>query len=139
MAEIYGAEKLIAAFGRFPSFHDSEVVTLLLDRDSLSLTLVLLVPHFPDGELKCYEVTIRFSDVESLELQDFNYQNVISYLAFEKRIQPKLYSQEQVMRIAVELVPSFGLAASFNCRDVEFTDIHSSGALIGSPPYTRGN
>lgn len=137
MAEIRGAEKLQEVFGSFPVFHDAEVHAVLLERDSLSVTLDLLLPVFSEGSQTNYKVRIRCSDVECLKLRDFNYQNVIAYMKFESNVQGTLYSDEQVPRINVELDPSFGLGASFNCRDVEIIDVQASDAAMGPPPYLR--
>ena len=48
LPHIQGADKLVSRFGAFPLFSDSEVLTVVLDRDTLAATLTLLVPEFKD-------------------------------------------------------------------------------------------
>jgi hypothetical protein len=46
LPDIEGADKLVSRFGTFPLFSDSEVLTVVLDRDTLAATFTLLVPEF---------------------------------------------------------------------------------------------
>jgi hypothetical protein len=41
--DIIGADRVLATFGRWPSFHDAEIVRLHLERDGLSTISIQLV------------------------------------------------------------------------------------------------
>ena len=95
--EIAGAEKILEQFGRFPTFHDAEVLKIVLERDHLSVSLRLLVPEYKDRiQTGNVEVELRFLDVEKLKIEDFNYQNVIGSLTFREVIEKTEYSSDAV-------------------------------------------
>jgi hypothetical protein len=100
---IEGIEKLTCIFGRWPSFHDAEVVALHLWRgDSMTERTH---PRFPvlTTEIHLWELTneidargyyvlrnhtlttIRFHDVLNLEIKGFSNQNVIFGLSIESQ------------------------------------------------------
>ena len=70
------------------NFHDGEVVKLILDRRGPTLTVDVLLTNLsprsyeklPPGNEIPHLVTIRFDEVEDLQLDDFNHQNVIQDL-----------------------------------------------------------
>jgi hypothetical protein len=133
---VHGSGKLLEIFGRWPSFHDAEVMEIQLSR----------TPKGPRGKrdrrvellarihawdmtneldrrgyyvLKNYTlVTLRFSGVEELKLQGFNHQNVI----FGLTIQPKESSEAGSSKFHVEFDPSFGVDAIFDCSAIEVVD-----------------
>jgi hypothetical protein len=117
---INGWEKLEKAFGSWPSFHDAEVLNVELSRQSPSMKLELFT-FLTDKEFisngmyrrtnECV-VTFVFSEIESLELFDFNHQNVIAGLVIEH---PGNFN------VAVEGV--FGMTARFSCRDIAVTEV----------------
>src|SRR5262252_5018393 len=88
---IPGADKLIAVFGYWPSFHDAEVHSMNLDRrpqaDGYGPTLEAMIHAFEMnsevGADGCYVlrhhvlVHFRFHDVVELQLEAFNCQNVL--------------------------------------------------------------
>ena len=92
---IVGQEKLTTVFGRWPSFHDSEVLGIHLDRthfgDGHGPTLDALIHVFemtseisPSGFYVSRNHSLahfRFHDVVELNLEGFNHQNVLSELA----------------------------------------------------------
>jgi len=98
---ISGAEKLIAVFGHWPSFHDAEVIWLKLDRRSNGKE------HGPtlEAQIHAWEMTnevdehgyyvlrhhvlvsLKFLDVEELRLNDFNHQ--MSFSAWIFPIHPR--------------------------------------------------
>ena len=123
---VVNAFRLVDAFGYWPSFHDAEVHRATLDRgargESPSVTLVINV-YDSSGALDdrgYYDVrvnvmvSLRFIDVEDLELSDLGAQNVIGGLRLES--QPG-------GRIAVELEPCFGLNGVFSCGVVDVLDV----------------
>ena len=133
---VHGREKLLAIFGRWPSFHDAEVMEIHLSR----------TPRGPGGKrdrrvelpakihtwdmtsevdetgyyiLKNHTmVTFRFSGVEELKLEGFNHQNAI----FGLTIQPNKSSDAGSSKFHVEFDPSFGVDAIFDCSAIEVVD-----------------
>ena len=126
---IVGADKLVAVFGYWPSFHDAEVVWIKLDRrssgDGYGPTLEALVHAFeitseigPDG---CYVlrhhvlVHLRFRDVVELRLEGFNHQNALFGLV----ISDLRERQWEYIQFEVRIDSSHGVDASFQCHAVE--------------------
>jgi hypothetical protein len=123
---INNAGPLLAAFGYWPSFHDSEVHRAVLDRGASgecpSVTLVIHV-FDTDGSVdeKGYFrvrtsvlVTLRFDDVKESELRDLGPQNVLSCLELE--LDPNRL-------VRVTLGPCYGLSGSLLCRVVEVLSV----------------
>ena len=91
--DIPGAEKVRAWFGRWPSFHDAEVLELHLNRRTSSWLSI----HAWNMSSKTYEkdnrqyfvlekhaiVTFELDEVVGLELSEFNRQNVLGRLDVE--------------------------------------------------------
>ena len=141
---VAGSEKLLTIFGRWPSFHDAEVMEIRLTRK----------PKEPGGKRDCGVelsvrihtwdmtnvvdssgyyvlknhtlVTFRFSGVEELKLEGFNHQNVI----FGLTIQPKESSDGGSAKFHVEFDPSFGVDAMFDCSAIEVVDAASTANNI---------
>ena len=92
--DVPGYSELVAFCGEFPSFHDSEIVGLHLNRKGISQLVIRMFgnrhanatdhsqqPFVPlDGMV----VTLSLEDVEDLELYGFSIQNVISELSLER-------------------------------------------------------
>ena len=96
---IEGNEAIRRYFGRWPTFHDAEIIEMHLHRGELSW---LRVDTAIDGfhpEQKTGIVVFRFSGVLDLELNDFSNQNVVSSIDFEKTVKG----------IKVLLGPCYGL------------------------------
>jgi len=106
------AERLLEAFGYWHSFHDAELRRAVLDRGGAgerpSITLLVNVYDSSGAvdERGYYDVrvnvmvTLRFTDVDDLELSDLGIQNVVNELRLER---------QAAGRIAVELAPCYGL------------------------------
>jgi immunity protein 50 of polymorphic toxin system len=135
---IQGADKLVSRFGAFPMFSDSEVLTVVLHRDSLAATFTLLVSEFKD-RVHCgnVEIVLEFLDIENLRLEGFNYQNVVSNLTFDVAIEQSLYSQVEVPRIHVDLDTNFGVWATFTCSRVVVQRVETSTRRTGDPSYLK--
>ena len=90
---VEGFEKIIDKFGLWPSFHDGEILRIVLDRTSRSQT----GSYIPTVEIhiRCYVMTtgdgpwkihndsvvrLMFEDVFDCILEGFNHQNVLSSL-----------------------------------------------------------
>lgn len=135
------ADRLLSAFGYWPSFHDAEVHRVELDRGIRpSLPSLTLVIHTfdTDGTVddKGYRirtsvlVTLRFEAVDDLELRDFGLQNVLSALVLEP---------QRESRIAVELGQCYGLAGVFTCKQVEVRDVQPwPSPTANAPPVPPG-
>jgi len=133
---IQGSEKLTRIFGYWPSFHDAEVLEVHLLRGDIVPTHGL--NEFPILTLKIHlweltketdsegylvtkhhtQATLRFCDVSDLDLKDFNQQNAILQLLLT--VQDR--SEPPSPYLAVELVPAFGISASFKCTRVEVVE-----------------
>ena len=90
--DIGGAVALADWFGYWPSFHDAEVIRIVLDRNDTSV--LVLHTFATSDELtssghylthKHTLVSVHFSDVLAVELDGFNHQNVLSCLFFKRR------------------------------------------------------
>ena len=130
---IEGEERLIAHFGRWPSFHDAEVVRLAIERrPNLGRgdgpTLDLTIHAFettrelePDGCFRLRRhavVRFRFDGVVDLELRGFNEQNVLFDLSIADRPE-----DAEGCRVEVSLHASYGLWGRFRCRRVEVAEV----------------
>ena len=80
---ITGATTLVSVLGRWPSFHDAEIIRVLIRRDGHSTITIRLVE--PQGQ--GLAVTFTFEEILELRLdgEDVNRQNVISGLSIEPR------------------------------------------------------
>lgn len=100
--------------GEFPSFHDSEVVAVSLNRAGVSRISIRFVGRRRDAStsewiiLEHFIVTFLLEAVTDLELQGFNHQNVIARLTLSLR--------ESGIRL--ELWPCFGLAGWIDAEKV---------------------
>jgi hypothetical protein len=99
---IKGSEKLLEIFGYWPSFHDAEIINLHLWRGNVDSeknlyqfpVLTLDVHHWEltnQVDAKGYFVlqhhtrtTLTFSDVQTVQLNDFNHQNAILDLSIKR-------------------------------------------------------
>jgi Immunity protein 50 len=74
--EITGAQELVSRLGRWPSFHDAEIIQVQLVRDAPSTLTVRLMGPDDAGAL----VTFIFENILDLTLtgEDVNGQNVIA-------------------------------------------------------------
>jgi immunity protein 50 of polymorphic toxin system len=76
-----GGRNVIAAFGEWPSFHDAEILRVLINRGGRSsVTIRLMIPAY---QQKCVTFTFeRIADMR-LEGEDADVQNVIGALTIE--------------------------------------------------------
>jgi hypothetical protein len=91
LQDIEGASEIVDWFGRWPSFHDAEVLSVVLERASESCikihTFEMTNKVDPRGFYvlqKHVIVSFWFEEVLSLSLTGFNNQNVISGLDLHK-------------------------------------------------------
>src|SRR3954470_1120064 len=85
-SKIQNSNLLTDIFGRWPSFHDAEVVCIVLDRGErrpyleASIHLFEITSQIEHGAyvLKNHTLaTLRFIEIYQLKLDDFNHQNVL--------------------------------------------------------------
>jgi hypothetical protein len=108
-----GAEQLFNWFGYWPSFHDAEIVSLVLNREGLSsLCLHTWQTTAQVDERGCYikekhiDVSFQMEEILSLALSNFSQQNVIF----------KLEMVEDSRGYKLVLDPCYGLGGSITVR-----------------------
>ncbi len=130
---ISGAEKLVAVFGYWPSFHDAEVIWLKLDRrpidNGFGPTLEIQIHAFEITKevndqgyyvLRHHVlVRLRFLDVVELRVDDFNRQNVL----FGLEISDLHERQWEHIFFQVRFYSSHGMGASFQCHAIEVVEV----------------
>ncbi len=125
---LLGADRLIAWFGRWPSFHDAEILSVELNRFGPSRVRIHTWARSPEIDAQGFyktdkHCTIAFllEGVIGLEVSEFNSQNVISSLEITK--------QDGDYRLTFS--PCFGLSGYLIARSirVEFE--------LGIPPESK--
>ena len=130
MAMIDNVQLLEDVFGRFPSFHDSEVLRIVLSRESGSVLPTLeaqihvfeMTAEIRDGKYDLRNhtlVTFRFLEIDGLTLDGFNSQNVLNGLTI------KDISDQQLewIKFEVSFDGIYGVDARFKCRAVEIASV----------------
>ena len=131
---VAGSEQLTTVFGEWPSFHDAEVLSIRLERighDPYESPVLYASIHVFAGRrnersptgVEFYNhtiVTFRFNLVLDLHLAEFNHQNGIFDLRFEK---PSDAPEAAPIRITFD--PSFGIKCSFFCKSVDVMQVES--------------
>ncbi len=129
---ITGHERLTSIFGRWPSFHDSEVLSIRMEREGndrwasphVYATLHVFAARRNEQLRTGVEfynhtlVTFRFDLVVNLELSGFNHQNAI----FDLIIQPAADDSPQTP-IDVTFQGSYGVALAVSCKSVEIVNV----------------
>jgi hypothetical protein len=134
MAEIRGIERLTHIFGRWPSFHDAEVLRVRLDHDAqLGAALetdIHLFEMTSEVDERGYYVlrnhtlaTLRFDGMSALDLGWFDRQNVIADLSIKEIAEP----EEATQVWHVELASSVGMEASFDCATITVAEARPFG------------
>jgi hypothetical protein len=127
MIEIPGAELLTRVFGRWPSFHDAEVVRIALERTSdfaagpaceLDIHVFEMTSELDEKNhyvLRYHTlVTLRCEGLRESDLSGFNNQNVLAgldLLETDRR-------EDDRVRYELTLDPSYGVSARFACESV---------------------
>jgi hypothetical protein len=118
-------EALTSTFGKWPSFHDAEILRMRLDRG-------LEEPPSVEADIHLWEmtsdvdergfyvltnhtlVTLRFDGIRELELNGFNHQNVLSNLELEDLSELATPG----VHWGVSLPSSFGVGGRFVCASI---------------------
>src|SRR6266436_3276343 len=125
-------------FGRWPSFHDAEVLRILLDRGesklfrpSLEATIHVFEMTSEIDERNRYvlknhlAVTIRFIEIYNLSMKDFNHQNVLQGLNIDDISDPEL----ERIKFEVSFDGIFGVSVKLQCKSI---------SVVSVEPYVRG-
>ena len=137
IGHIAGADQLVAVFGRWPSFHDAEVVWVRLDRGTPGDGVPSLEALVHTSEMTSEVgaggyyvlrhhvlVHLRFGAVTEARLDGFNEQNVLTALNLTDRGE----GQPESSRFEVSFDPAFGLGASFQCDAIEVVSVAPCGS-----------
>lgn len=127
--KIINGNLLTDFYGEWPSFHDSEVVSIQLDRDGPSLTASIYLFRMTSqiDERGYYildkkaVVTLHFGNISELSIDGFNHQNVLFDLALND------ISDRQLEDVRFEVIfdSSYGVGASFKCKDIEIVSLQA--------------
>ena len=129
-ASIPGGRDLVAWFGRVPSLHDAEIVSLSLHRrapSALSLHAWNTTKEVDDRGYFVLDrhavVTFSLEDIMDLQLDGFSHQNVVGGLrlrrAPERMDRRPFYGLDPSPNdYEIELEPCFGLDGIIRCRKV---------------------
>lgn len=136
MNDILGAEKVIAIFGKWPTFYDAEVWSVGCDRTERGADVTAVVHVFEasskidlrgDYQLaKHTRVTFRFSDCADIELENFNGQNALSLL--DVGCEPS--DTDRPFRVI--FAGTYGLDGHLSCRQIEVVE-----AVPWVPPHGK--
>src|SRR5438876_371756 len=128
LQHITGADRLTSRLGVWPSFHDAEVMRLVLERGGANGPTAEMVVHVwrmtdkvDDRGYYVLEkhslVQFRFERIASIELSEFNDQNVLSRL----EVAAETVKGERAFRVTLD--PSYGLGGSLICGRVVVADV----------------
>ena len=127
LSGIQNQQALIDIFGEYPSFHDAEVLSILLDRDgeaSPSLTIQIHAWHMTNEvDQKGYfilknqtVITFLFGQILLESLSGFNHQNVLWDLEIDE-----IDSEERANEgccYKVFMSSSYGCEVLFKCQSI---------------------
>jgi Immunity protein 50 len=130
MPEIERGDLVTDVFGRWPSFHDAEVLRLRLDHEGpagpwleADIYAFEMTSEIDERGLyvldKQHVVTLRFDGLVGLDVRWFSQQNVISTLAIETAADV----EEPAVRWHVDIGSSVGMEAEFNCASVRVVGV----------------
>ncbi len=134
-SSIQNVELLTNIFGKFPSFHDAEVVQIALKRKEegkICPTLEVLINIEQYNLGNSFLVNLKFTNIFGLKLENFNHQNVLGDLDIEEfsdqywesiKQDSRLLgvvSQNEIERLNfyVKFHYCFGIEAEFLCGEI---------------------
>jgi hypothetical protein len=133
---IEGSEKLTDIFGYWPSFHDAEVIELVLWRGDVEPEVGRYIFPVLKAKLHVWELTkdlnsagflvlrhhtltsLRFHNVNEFRMEGFNHQNAILGLSIDRQDR----SEGPSPVLAVQFTPAHGMGATFVCSRVEVVE-----------------
>ncbi|MFN2515224.1 MAG: Imm50 family immunity protein [Pyrinomonadaceae bacterium] len=130
MERLKNEKALIDIFGRWPSFHDAEILSIYLDRDGEGGPFLDAKIHVSEMtnevDAKGYYVSkndtlviLRFTHIVMGEIKWFNQQNVVADLNIEE-VKPE---ENDGSCFSISIESSYGCEASFGCREIVITDV----------------
>jgi hypothetical protein len=136
-SEINGISELYDAVGFETSFHDAEVLRIILDRAQGEPCLLALF-QVPTGKMRIeaqadyphwYKVEIAFFEIEDLEIQNFNHQNVIQNIAVASRGQ----------RTQIWIASLYGVDITFCYKGAKVLSLEGTDYYRPDPALTGRN
>jgi len=129
MRNFENAERLTLLFGRWPTFHDAEIVRVVLDRGGAGAPSLVAVIHLSEvtsdvDARGCFVLrnhtlaTLRFSEIALKRLEGFNGQNVLFDLEVSE-IDPKA---NEGRRFRVNADTSYGCCFELDCVSMAVDD-----------------
>jgi hypothetical protein len=127
VTRIQNADMVTSWFGYWPSFHDAEVLEMVLSRDgtdgspSLSATIhafEMTNEVTPEGYFLCHKhavVTLLFEGLDAFALDGFNHQNALSGLSITEA--------NSEGPLTVNFDGDYGLESELTCRRIEVVSI----------------
>jgi hypothetical protein len=130
MTDINNKKALIDIFGRWPSFHDAEIIRMVLEREGDGGPYLEAQIHVfemtTEIDAKGYYVlknptlvTFRFTHIVLEYLKWFNQQNVLWDLEIIN-INPE---ENDGCNFKVVMPSSYGCEASFDCKDIVIVNV----------------
>jgi hypothetical protein len=130
MATIENVHLLEEVFGGFPSFHDAEVLRIVLNREKTKTLPALeaqihvfeITSEIKDGRyvLKHHTlVTFQFLEIDGLTLEGFNHQNALHGLSIKDISDYQLEN----LKFEVRFDGSLGVDAKFKCRAIKIVSV----------------
>ena len=129
---IEGHEKIIEIFGEWPSFHDSEVLSVNLDRRGTSEfdgPVIAIQIHVFSGAptndgasitfTNHHVITFEFREIHEVEMHSFNNQNAL----FDLQINSDTDAQQEHELFRVLLQPSYGLGCELKCEKIRIASV----------------
>jgi hypothetical protein len=134
--KIEHSKLLTDVFGRWPSFHDAEVVSIELFRQSKGVSepnlrakvhVFEMTQEIDDGGFYVLKnhvlVTFLFGGIDESQIAGFNQQNVLWDLAITDISSRQL----ERLRFEVHFSSSFGVEAEFKCSSIEIEAVAPIG------------
>ena len=111
--DITNKELVVSYFGYWPIFADSKIVELYINNETNSIKMVI---HYIDSDKnKKAKISLVFSGVKELELNEVRTENVLDELAIDNK--------ESFYQIT--LISCFGVSGKFSCTSVAVEYVHA--------------
>src|SRR5688572_860330 len=127
---IVGSEKLTAVYGKWPRFHDAEVIEVHLwrgemepEEEQFAARVLTVKVHVMQQAPTSREMVavLRFDEVDDFRMEGFNHQNALLGIEIEER-SGKEPGSDGPADFAVKFEGAFGMSASFTCVGIEVVE-----------------
>jgi len=128
---IVGSEKLRAVYGKWPRFHDAEVIEVHLwrgetgraDEQFAARVLTVKVHLLQEAPTSREMVAVlQFDGVDDFRMEGFNHQNVLLGIEIKER-SGKEPGSDGPADFVVKFEGAFGMSASFRCGGIEVVEV----------------